>query len=160
MVPVHAADPVAVRRHARSTISEQATGVTEGKPETQSGISDAALDQRAEGRRAAVGDGALEHVGAQRVDDDQAELSGRVHRVGAVTAARTGRSPEHAQPLVLALGAAVAGGREPQQREERDQAEGLNEDREGGDDEGPDGDDQADRRGAPSPAPGLPRQPR
>ena len=38
------------------TISAQATGVTEGKLETQSGIEHAALDQRPEGRRAALRD--------------------------------------------------------------------------------------------------------
>ena len=59
------------------TISAQATGVTEGKLETQSGIEDAALDQRAEGRRAPLGDRAFEHVGAQRVDVGEDELLAR-----------------------------------------------------------------------------------
>ena len=61
------------------TISAQATGVTEGKLETQSGTSDAALEQRAEGRRPPLRDRALEHVGPQRVDVGEDQLLRR-HR--------------------------------------------------------------------------------
>ena len=58
------------------TISAQATGVTEGKLETQSGTSTPRSSSGAEGRRPALGDRALEHVGAQRVDVGEDELLG------------------------------------------------------------------------------------
>ena len=58
------------------TISAQATGVTEGKLETQSGISTPRSSRAREGRRAALGDGAFEHVGAQRVDVGEDQLLG------------------------------------------------------------------------------------
>ena len=61
------------------TISAQATGVTEGKLETQSRNQDAALEQLAEGRRAALRDRPFEHVGPQRVDVGEDQLLRR-HR--------------------------------------------------------------------------------
>ena len=51
---------------------------------------------------------AQQHVRAQRVDDDQAELSRRGH--GWSVTAEEGGLTERAQPLVLAPGAALAGG--------------------------------------------------
>ena len=56
------------------TISEQATGVTEGKLETQSGTSTprSSSAPKVGARSSAIG--ALEHVGAQRVDVGEDEL--------------------------------------------------------------------------------------
>ena len=57
-------------------ISELHTGVTLGNEETQSVHQLAAVEQRAEVRRVPRRDRAAQHVHAQRVDDDQAELAG------------------------------------------------------------------------------------
>ena len=48
--------------------------MTEGKLETQSSTSLAALDEGPEGRRQVLVDRPHEHVGVHRVDDDEDEL--------------------------------------------------------------------------------------
>ena len=58
------------------TISAQATGVTEGKLETQSGTSTPRSSRAPKVGRPPLGDGAFEHVGPQRVDVGEDELLG------------------------------------------------------------------------------------
>ena len=73
VVPVHAADPVAVGADAGDHLGAGDRG-HRGEAGDAVGNEDAALDQRTEGRRATLGDRALEHVGAQRVDVGEDEL--------------------------------------------------------------------------------------
>ena len=76
-------------------ISEVHTGVTEGNEETQSRISDAALEQGGERRRHPLGRRLLELVGAQGVDDAEDELGGAhrsVRRPSYLRAARLRRA--------------------------------------------------------------------
>ena len=63
---------------------------------------------------------------------------------------------EHAETLVLSLGAATAGRGEPYERGKSDQPERLEEDRQDGDHDRRPGDDQADRRSAAARPGGAP----
>ena len=59
-------------------ISEVQTGVTEGKLETQSSISSPRASSAAKVGASPVCDRPLQHVGSQRIDDDEDELALRV----------------------------------------------------------------------------------
>ena len=107
-------------------ISEGQTGVTEGNDETQSRIRRAALEQRGERRRVAVGDRLLELVGAQRVDDAEDQLAAR--------------SPQRPQALVLARRAPAAGEAQVGDPGQGDEAERLQDHRQPGGGEGREGD--------------------
>ena len=75
VVPVHAADPVAVGADAGDHLGAGDRG-HRGEAGDAVGDQHAALEQGAEGRRAILRDGAFEHVGAQRVDVGEDELLG------------------------------------------------------------------------------------
>ncbi len=79
VVPVHAADPMPVRT---DTGGDLRAGDGGHRRKGGDAVADqrAALEQGGEVRRQVIGHRAQEHVGAQRVDDDQAELARRVHR--------------------------------------------------------------------------------
>src|ERR1700752_625895 len=132
------------------TISEQATGVTDGNAETQSRI-------RVPRSIKAAKFGARSSATASISMSVRSESTTIRHSLRdtdmtrALRAARTRGSPQDAQALVLALGPTAPGGGEPQQGRERNQAEGLEEHRQSGDDQRDHGDDQADRRGASGP---------
>jgi len=74
------------------------------------------LEQSAEGGGAALGNGALQHVGAQRVDVGEDELLASRHRSNDARrgTAAGGPLPEDAQARVFALGAAMAGDPQPE----------------------------------------------
>ena len=75
VVPVHAADPVPVGADPGDHLGAGDRG-HRGEAGDAVGDQHAALEQRAEGRRAPLGDRALEHVGAQRVDVGEDQLLG------------------------------------------------------------------------------------
>ena len=76
VVPVHAADPVAVGADAGDDLRAGDRG-HRGEAGDAVGDEHAALEQAAEGRRPLLGDRAFEHVGPQRVDVGEDELLGR-----------------------------------------------------------------------------------
>ena len=90
------------------TISAQATGVTEGKLETQSGTSTPRSSSSPKVGARPSRDGPLEHVGPQRVDVGEDELLRR-HARRMMMPAGERRLAQDAEARVLALGAAVAG---------------------------------------------------
>ena len=108
VVPVHAADPVAVGADAGDHLGA-GDGRHRGEAGDAVGDQHAALEQGAEGRRALLGDGPFEHVGAQRVDvgEDQLLLGGHL----AANDARPGRRASAARAARRVCAGRGGGGR-------------------------------------------------
>src|SRR3954464_13394191 len=128
-------------------MSEQATGVTDGKADTQSPISVPRSSSSAKlgARPSAVARSSM----SVRSESTTIRQSLRDTGIGSESDDGGGvASPQHPQALVLALGTAAAGGAEPDNGKQGEQGDRLHEQRQGGQDQGAQRDDQPDRRGA------------
>src|SRR6478609_3473374 len=128
-------------------MSEHATGVTDGKAETQSPISAPRSSRAAKlGARSSATARSSMSVRSESTTIRQSLRETCIDL--SLTAAEARASPEHPQALVLALRAAPAGGSQPNDSQQRDQGDRTPQQREGGEDHRTQRDDQPDRRGA------------